>query len=157
MEKSLKYWIALFLLVFIPACGGGGGSSSGGGGQATGYSGNEPRIILEAEDGSGAGQKMPRSNASGQTTVLLNSNETRTVSFTVKPGSTAANYNIRIRYSNDNFGPTETVSLSFDGNTVGQFSSQSTGTFGQGWNSFTESSNMGPVTLSPGKDRKSVV
>jgi len=154
MKKSFKSIIAVSsLLIGLCTCSGGGSSS--GSGQGGGCLQNSALLVFQAEDGSGAGQKMPRSNANNQTTVLLKSGDSRTVSFAICPGANAI-YNVRVRYSNDNFGSTESVTVNFDDALVGRFSAQSTGTFGQGWNNFVESSNLGPVTLAPGNHRISI-
>lgn len=104
-------------------------------------------LFLEGEQGSGHGHVMQRSAASGQRTVQLQAGESRTLAFEL---SGSARYAISVRYSNDNFGPLETVTLSLDGDTVGQFTPQDTGDFGAGWNVFASSGPIGVVTLQPG-------
>jgi len=90
---------------------------------------------------------MPRSNASGQKTVWLKDGEIRTIPFSVT-GSTR--YTVSVRYSNDNFGSLEVVTVSINGKEIGSFSAQDTGNFGFGWNVFTSSESLGPVDLLPG-------
>ncbi len=105
------------------------------------------QIVLEGEAGSGDGQVMPRSEASGQKTVWLHAGESRTLSFQLSAG---ARYSLSVRYSNDNFGPLETVDVAVDGVNVGQFAAQDTGGFGLGWNVFESSGTIGSVDLQPG-------
>ena len=91
------------------------------------------QITLEGESGSGAGQVMPRSNASGARTVWLHDGETRVLTFDLpSPGR----YGVSVRYSNDNFGATERVEVSVDGRTVGSFDAEDTGDGGFGWDVF---------------------
>ncbi|MBI5605953.1 MAG: hypothetical protein HY879_21675 [Deltaproteobacteria bacterium] len=145
MNKSRLY-VALIILLSHAGCGGGGGNRGSGGGSCLAAA---TQIVLQAENGSGAGQVMSRSNAGGQATVWLHANETRIITFPLCPG-TNTNYRLRVRYSNDNNGPTEVVSIQLDGSSVGQFTSEDTGDFGLGWNNFAESPDLGPVTLQPG-------
>ena len=91
---------------------------------------------------------MQRVGASGSRTVWLQTGETRTFSF--EPEETGS-YNIFVRYSNDNYGPTETVAVSVDGSTVSQFSAEDTGGGGNGWDDFKLSQPLGPVPLNSGK------
>jgi len=90
---------------------------------------------------------MPRSNAQGARTILLQADQSRTLSFNL---GSPASYAVSVRYSNDNYGPTETVTVSVDGSTVGQFSAQDTGNYGAGWNVFVQTSTLGTVNLSAG-------
>lgn len=105
------------------------------------------QILLEGEDGSGDGQVMLRSEASGQRTVWLHAGESRTLRFQLPA---EARYRLSVRYSNDNFGPLEAVDVGIDGVRAGQFAAQDTGDFGFGWNVFRWSDPFDPVTLSPG-------
>jgi hypothetical protein len=150
-NKTTLKVLLIFLLILLSqaGCGGGGDNSSGGGGSCLPAG---TQIVLQTENGSGAGQVMSRSNADGQATVWLHGNESRTITFTLCPG-TNTNYRLRVRYSNDNFGPTEVVSVQLNGNSVGQFTSEDTGDFGLGWNNFAESPDLGPITLQPGDHR----
>ncbi len=106
-----------------------------------------PYIELEAEGGSGAGQVMPRSNASGDKTVWLHAGESRSHSFSLPA---PARYSVGVRYSNDNFGPLETVSVSIDGAGVGSFQAQDTGDGGEGWNVFAVADAIGSAEVSAG-------
>ena len=99
---------------------------------------------LEAEAGTGAGSVIPRSNASGLQTVWLHSDEARTMTVNLPCAGT---YELTVRYSNDNFGPLETVTVSLDGTPVGSFQAQDTGDFGNGWNIFRLTEPLGPWPL----------
>jgi hypothetical protein len=107
-----------------------------------------PALVLEAETGTGAGQIMPRSAASGERAVWLHTGETRAFTLTVP---TAASYSMAFRYANDSFAGLETVVVSVDGSSVGQFLAQDTGDFGYGWNAPIWSGTVGPVELTPGE------
>ena len=91
------------------------------------------RITLEAEGGSGDGALMTRGAASGLTAVLLQDTESRILTFDAPRDSTLR---LSVSYSNDNFGPTEQVSIWLDGTLQCVFLAQDTGDFGRGWNSF---------------------
>jgi hypothetical protein len=105
------------------------------------------RIELEAEAGTGAGQIMSRSAASGGRTVWLHAGEARLLSFDV---AAAGAYSMKVRYSNDNFGPVEHVDIGVDGVATGGFDAMDTGDFGSGWNVFDEV-DLGSITLAPGR------
>jgi hypothetical protein len=104
-------------------------------------------VALEGEAGGGDGSVMSRGAASGGQTVHLNAGETRRLPFTL--GGTSS-YQVSVRYSNDNFGPLETVQVSIDGAPVGSFMAQDTGDFGFGWNNFLSSGPIGSRTLASG-------
>ena len=87
---------------------------------------------------------MMRSNASGTQTVSLHSGKIRTMTVDLPCAGT---YELTVRYSNDNFGPLETVSVFVDGTPVGSFQAQDTGDFGNGWNLFLTSDPFGPWPL----------
>jgi hypothetical protein len=150
MKRIVHLTITVFIILIgglsLISCGG-GGSSSGGGGAGGSCQGNDSQIILQAEDGTGAGQSKYRYNAFGQGTIWLHANETRTLTFTpcIK---TSANFKLKVRYSNDNYGPTETVTISLNGIPVGQFAASDTGNYGGGWDIFTDSI-LGTVSLQP--------
>ena len=94
-------------------------------------------IDLEAEQGNGDGQAMPRSKASGASSILLKTGESRTLpTFN---SLTSTNYSLLVMYSNDTTGSLETVTVTLDGATLGFFSAQDTGDFGEGWNNFVSS------------------
>lgn len=106
-------------------------------------------FALPAENGVGDGSGMSRDNAVGGRTVQLDAGETRTLTFDLDG---TAFYEVRVRYSNDNFGPLETVTLHVNSNSVGSFAAQDTGDFGSGWNSFLSSGAIGvPILLTPGR------
>jgi hypothetical protein len=104
-------------------------------------------VLLQAEAGTGNGQVMLRSAALDQRTVALQSGESRSLSFQF-PGE--ARYGLSVRYSNDNFGPTESVSVAVDGVQVGSFLALDTGDFGDGWNNFLSSTLAGSFDLTRG-------
>jgi hypothetical protein len=96
---------------------------------------------------------MARSQASGQETVWLHAGESCVLSF---PLASPAAYSLQVRYTNDNFGPLETITVQVNGNLVGQIMALDTGDFGTGWNVFLWSSNLGPAALQPGNQQISV-
>ncbi len=104
-------------------------------------------LALEAEDGIGDGIPKFRSEASGGQTVLLHDGESHTMSFDLQG---TALYEVDVRYSNDNYGPLETVEVSIDETIVGQFEAQDTGDYGQGWNVFEWSGPIGSHIVAPG-------
>ncbi|MCO6459339.1 MAG: hypothetical protein J5I93_28855 [Pirellulaceae bacterium] len=103
---------------------------------------------VQAEAGSGDGTIMPRGNAAGGQTVHLGADQTRTIVAAVP---VRTEYTLQVRYSNDNFGPTETLEVFVDGQSIGTFSAEDTGNFGAGWNVFADSPALGPVALDPGE------
>jgi hypothetical protein len=106
------------------------------------------QIPLEGEAGTGDGQVMQRSAASGQHTVSLHAGESHTLRFQLPAH---ARYLISVHYSNDNFGPLETVDVRVDGVPIGQFTAQDTGDFGLGWNVFLSSGPIAAVDFQPGE------
>jgi hypothetical protein len=100
-------------------------------------------VRIEAEDGSGDGEVQSRTEASQDETVLLQANESQWFSGVVSPGR----YEVRARYSNDNFGPTETIQLFLNGISVGGFAALDTGNYGHGWNSFEPSPVIAVVDI----------
>jgi hypothetical protein len=119
-------------------------------GGAGGIYGGEYRIsiqlALEGEDLSGDGTVMHRSAASGSKTVWLHAGESRQGAFEV---AVAGRYRVAVRYSNDNFGPLEHLTVTIDGAVVGECSTQDTGDGGHGWNVFVEC-DIGSVDLGSG-------
>jgi hypothetical protein len=105
------------------------------------------QLRLEAEAGSGDGRVVPRSNASGRETVWLRSGQSRILPFQLVAG---ARYGLTVRYSNDNFGPTETVTVRIDNVSVGQFDAADTGGQGYGWDQFRTSNLTGEIDLEAG-------
>ncbi len=103
--------------------------------------------LLEAEAGTG-GRIMQRSAASGQRAVLLQAGQG--VTLPVAPACCGARYALRLRYSNDNFGSSEAVTVRLDGAVVGSFTARDTGDFGFGWNQFVTSAELGPVEIVQG-------
>lgn len=107
--------------------------------------GSEQFIEREAENGTEGALRF-RSNASeGQTRWLTG--QTLNLLFSTAGGS----HEVRVRYSNDNFGPSEQVRVRIDGQLVGSFLAEDTGDFGDGWNSFRTSPPLGPITLAAGQ------
>ncbi len=103
-------------------------------------------IPLEGEDGQPVYQVMDRGNASQQQTMWLHRGESLRFGFTLQA---AARYQLVVRYSNDNNGALEQVTLRIDG-LQRTFSAQDTGNFGEGWNVFREESVGTPVNLRRG-------
>jgi hypothetical protein len=94
----------------------------------------QEEIQLEGEDETGDGKVMPRSAASQQITIWLHKSESRRYQFKVVQGG---QYRfIVVRYSNDNTGPLEHVTLKVDKFLPVQFTAQDTGNYGHGWNMF---------------------
>jgi hypothetical protein len=104
-------------------------------------------LRFEGESGWGDGHVMARSNASGQRTIWLHAGESRSHSFSLGAATT---YSVSVRYSNDNYGPTETVTASIDGADVGSFQGQDTGDNGEGWNHFVSANNIGSRQIPAG-------
>lgn len=104
------------------------------------------RLALEGESARGGGEVMSRGNASNDATLLLRSGESAALRFL---SSGAAFYLLRVRYSNDNFGPLETVRLALDRAPVGELAPRDTGD----WNRFAGSHPLGPVQIGGGQHR----
>jgi hypothetical protein len=119
---------------------------------SSGDQANQEEVSFEAETGSGDGQTMSRSNASSQSTIWLHAGESR--SYSVDFDSTLP-YSLTIRYSNDNFGPLEVVTVYLDGGALTSFQPSDTGDGGHGWNVFY-TANLGPFSISPGSHTLSV-
>lgn len=96
-------------------------------------------LLFQGEGGSGDGAIMMRSNAWGERTVWLHAGESRSWAFHSLAGR---NGTVIVRYSNDNSGSTETVSVMLDGSEIGEFAAQDTGNFGHGWNVFVFSATI---------------
>jgi hypothetical protein len=92
-------------------------------------------IVLEAENGTGAGGVRQRSTASNSGTVWLHAGETRTMRFTI---DAPRRYALTVRYSNDNSDswPCEVVEVRIDDAVIGSFTAKDTGSDGFGWNVF---------------------
>ena len=117
---------------------------------------SEPLIeFLEAENGTGDGQTMPRGNASNSATVWLHIDETRSMTFNLQTG---ARYTVEAAYSND--GLPDTVEVKVDGVVLGQFTTKDTrpegGAPGSGWDVFNLSGVIGTVDLSAGDHKVEV-
>ena len=104
-------------------------------------------IVLEGENGTGDGEVLARSSASGQRTIWLHDGEFRSLPFRLPADAT---YTLSVRYSNDNFGPLESVDVKVDSVSVGQFAALDTGDYGHGWNVFESTGAIGSVSLQAG-------
>lgn len=106
-------------------------------------------LTLEGESATGQGQIMTRSSASGTQTLWLHAGES--ASWNVNLATCAATTRVLgARYSNDNFGPLETVAISVDNQAVGSFQAQDTGDFGNGRNIFVRADDIATTLLAPG-------
>ncbi len=91
-------------------------------------------IALEAEAGSGDGDLLHRSRASGTLTIHLAPGQRRRWTFEVV--AQPSTYAILVRYSNDNPGETEVLRVEVDGEIIGTLRAEDTGDDGEGWNVF---------------------
>ncbi|MFN8163408.1 MAG: hypothetical protein U0R26_06170 [Solirubrobacterales bacterium] len=89
---------------------------------------------------------MSRGNASNDATLLFESGEPAVLRFL---SGSVGSYLIRVRYSNDNFGPLESVRLALDGAPIGEFAARDSGD----WNRFEGSHPLGPVRVGRGPHR----
>lgn len=105
-------------------------------------------VLLEGEHGWGGGRIMTRSRAAGSQTAWLKAGETRRLFLDVE---VAGRYVFRVRYSNDNFGASETVGLTMDGQPLLEFVARDTGDGGAGWNVFEASPPGVAAFLGPGE------
>lgn len=112
-----------------------------------------PQISLEAEAGEGDGRTVQRSQAHGVATVQLMAKESRTMSFEI---TSPASYLLKVRYSNDSYGPPEKIDVILDGEVIDMFKAFDTsqyvgsGSYGSGWNVFVSNEAMGPIDIQPG-------
>lgn len=97
------------------------------------------QVVLQGEDGTGDGLIRSRSNAWGERTVWLGDGDAQTMMFSPGRGESIL---VAVRYSNDNFGPSETVTILLDDLEVGSFIAEDTGNGGSGWNIFAWSENI---------------
>jgi hypothetical protein len=110
-------------------------------------------LSLEAEAGIGTGDRMERTSASGGVTIHLAPGQRREWTFTI-PGP-GAEYRVMVRYSNDETGESEVLTVAVDGAVTGVFRARDTGDDGVGWNTFV-SERAGDVALTAGSHRLSV-
>lgn len=101
---------------------------------------------LEAEQGAGDGVINMRSNASQGKTAWLHDGESQVMSFVNNQDHA---FSCSIRYSNDNYGPTETIQVYLDEEMIDQFQAQDTGDSGNGWNVFV-SEDTGTILVGHG-------
>ena len=109
---------------------------------------SETVLSLEAEAGSGDGQVIQRSRASGGQTVHVGPEERRLWRFDVRavPGP----YAVSVTYSNgEEGGPNEVISVTVDGTPVSTFQNRNSGDAIEGWNLFV-TDPAGTSTLGPG-------
>lgn len=104
-------------------------------------------IALEAEAGSGDGDLVHRSRASGALTIHLAPGQRRL--WTFKVAAQPSHYAVLVTYSNDNPAETEVLRVEVDGESIGAFRSQDTGDDGEGWNVFV-ADPAGALMLRPG-------
>ncbi len=96
-------------------------------------------------DGLGNGARYERSNASEYNhSVRLFQGDTLIVPADLPE---SGNYQLFIRYSNDNYGPLEEISVKLDDNEILRFEAQDTGDGGNGWNYFRLSSMSETIEL----------
>ena len=91
-------------------------------------------VFLEGEDGSGDGQVMERSRASGGHTVHLGPGERRLWTFGVPAAPVP--YAVSVTYSNGKEGENEVISVTVDGALVSSFQDRDSGDSTDGWNTF---------------------
>jgi hypothetical protein len=104
-------------------------------------------LTFPGEDAAGPGSTMFRGAAMGLRTRWLHNGESVTWNFNLQ---SPCSYRWRVRYSNDNFGPLETVNILLDEVSIGSFSALDTGDFGHGWNAFLNESSPQIVNVPAG-------
>jgi hypothetical protein len=104
-------------------------------------------VSLEAEAGSGDGQVIQRSRASGGQTVHLGPGEHRLWTFDVR--GVQVQYTLAVSYANGKEGANEIISITVDGTLVSSFQNRDSGDSIEGWNEFVIDP-AGTVTLGPG-------
>ena len=104
-------------------------------------------VSLEAEDGTGDGQVVQRSRASGGQTVHVGPGEHRLWTFDVR--AARAPYALSVTYSNGKEGPNEVIGVTVDGMPVSSFQNRDSGDSTEGWNVFV-TDPAGTSTLGPG-------
>ena len=104
-------------------------------------------VSLEAEAGSGDGQVIQRSRASGGQTVHVGPGEHRLWTFDVR--AVRVPYALSVTYSNGKEGPNEVIGVTVDGMPVSSFQNRDSGDSTEGWNVFV-TDPAGTSTLGPG-------
>ncbi len=104
-------------------------------------------VFLEAEAGSGDGQVIQRSHASGGLTVHLGPGEHRLWTFDVRAAQ--AQYMVSVSYANGKEGENEVLHVIVDGTLVSAFQNRDSGDSIDGWNEFV-TDRAGTITLGPG-------
>jgi len=126
-----------------------GSDGSGANRLAQEHSSQKIEITQEGENGySGPGTPKDRSNASNNKTVYLLTTGGE-LNWSI-PIEVAGEYEVVIRYSNDDTGALDDVSIRINGNYIDTFTSKDTGNDGHGWNIFTETSTINLGFLSTG-------
>ncbi|MBI4918140.1 MAG: hypothetical protein HY825_20040 [Acidobacteria bacterium] len=134
-------------VLFLVLAGCNGNSTSG---PTVDEPGKDPQIeepqydrpaTLQAEDApiKNGGREIPRSNAEGAAVWHLDKNQEIGFPFA---NLAAANWQITVRYSNDDTGTLDLLRVYVDGAQVGFYKTRSTGTAGNGWNVFTVSPSV---------------
>jgi hypothetical protein len=104
-------------------------------------------VSLEGEAGTGDGQIVQRSRASGGRTVHLGPGERRLWTFDVRAAQ--ARYALSVTYANGKEGPNEVLSVTVDGTRVRSFQNRDSGDSIEGWNLFV-TDPAGTSTLGTG-------
>jgi hypothetical protein len=91
-------------------------------------------LTLEAEGGTGQGDRMTRTSASGGLTIHLSPGQRREWAITLP--ATPADYAVVVRYGNDETAGSETLTAMVDGAMLGSFHARDTGDNGVGWETF---------------------
>lgn len=120
---------------------------------------SQVEIMREAEDDySGPATMMQRGAASGAKTIWVNKEDDE-VSWIIDIPATG-DYSLVVRYSNDDLGTLDDISVRVNGTKVGEFESEDTGGGGFGWNVFVNSPEValgqldaGAISLSLRLDR----
>lgn len=93
------------------------------------------RVFLEGEAGSGDGEILQRSRASGGQTVHLAPGEQRRWSFTVAAAA-QLRYELSVTYSNGKGGENEVITVNVDGTDVSVFLNRDSDDGADPWNVF---------------------
>ncbi|HVD91092.1 MAG TPA: hypothetical protein VNC21_02375, partial [Vicinamibacterales bacterium] len=105
-------------------------------------------VSLEAEAGTGDGQVMQRSRASGGQTVHLGPRERRLWTFDVR--AVQVKYALAVTYANGKEGPNEIIDVTVDGMPVRSFENRDSGDAIEGWDLFV-TDPAGTSTLAYGR------
>lgn len=111
-------------------------------------------VRLEGESAEGDGVNMMRGTASKSRTRLLKAGQSLWWDVQLAVGEPVS-YELTLAYSNDNYGPTETVTVRRGDTVLGTFSAADTGGWGNGW-SVVVTEPVGTVQLDGAKHTLSV-